>query len=197
MGMCLSLCAVDSATINAVVADPPLIWKVVAPGDDEMYVKARRDAVPWWKRMFGRETGVVSKPVYVGATLFDGDLDKAWHGIHFLLTGTSWSGERPFNFLVLGGAQIGSIDVGYGPARAFTPAEVQELSEVLRSIDEKELRSRFDPAKMMKLNIYPEIWDRDADEDDTIGYCIEYYAELLSFLKKASEHSAGMILYLS
>jgi hypothetical protein len=51
----------------------------------------------------------------------DGDelgVDKAWHGIHVLLTGTAWEGSFPLNFTVSGGKEIGDVDVGYGPARA-------------------------------------------------------------------------------
>lgn len=28
---------------------------------------------------------------------------------------------------------------------------------------------------MVKKEIYPEIWDRDPKDDDTLGYLIEYY----------------------
>src|SRR5687768_15824950 len=28
------------------------------------------------------------------------DLDKAWHGLHFLFTGTEWEGDEPACFLV-------------------------------------------------------------------------------------------------
>ena len=54
----------------------------------------------------------------------DFDIDKAWHGIHYLLTGTAWEGAAPLNFLVAGGRPVGDVDVGYGPARAFSGAEV-------------------------------------------------------------------------
>jgi hypothetical protein len=52
------------------------------------------------------------------------DLDKAWHGIHWLLTGTADSGSEPLCYLLAGGTQIGDIDVGYGPARSFSAEEV-------------------------------------------------------------------------
>ena len=31
------------------------------------------------------------------------EVDKAWHGLHFLLTGTAWEGDFPLNFIVSGG----------------------------------------------------------------------------------------------
>ncbi len=51
----------------------------------------------------------------------EADLDKAWHGIHYLLTGTAWKGEPPLCYLVRGGQTIGDVEVGYGPARVSTP----------------------------------------------------------------------------
>ncbi|MGE3908388.1 MAG: DUF1877 family protein, partial [Chloroflexota bacterium] len=48
------------------------------------------------------------------------ELEKNWHALHWLLTGSKWEGEPPLNFIVLGGAGIGDVDVGYGAARAFT-----------------------------------------------------------------------------
>lgn len=42
-------------------------------------------------------------------------MDKAWHGIHYLLTGTAWEGDPPLNFLVTGGREVGTEEIGIGP----------------------------------------------------------------------------------
>ena len=44
MGMGLSLGSVSDATIQRLLADPALIWQVVAPDDSEMYDRALRSA---------------------------------------------------------------------------------------------------------------------------------------------------------
>ena len=49
---------------------------------------------------------------------------------------------------------------------------------------------------MMKLEIYPTIWDRDPDDDDTLGYCIEYFDELKKAISSAVNNGLGMVLYL-
>ncbi|HLN65323.1 MAG TPA: DUF1877 family protein, partial [Symbiobacteriaceae bacterium] len=49
------------------------------------------------------------------------DVDKAWHGIHFLLNGDPWEGEGPLYDAVLGGDAIGETDGDYGPTRCLTP----------------------------------------------------------------------------
>lgn len=40
------------------------------------------------------------------------DIDKAWHGLHYLLTGTAWEGAPPLNFLAAGGREVGEVESG-------------------------------------------------------------------------------------
>ena len=124
------------------------------------------------------------------------DLDKAWHGIHYLLTGTAWEGAEPLNFIVRGGNEVGDVDVGYGPARVLRSDDVKGITAALKDIDISVLRKRFNPGEMMSLDIYPAIWDRDQEDDDTLGYCIEYYNELYRFLSNAARNSMGVVLYI-
>ncbi len=50
---------------------------------------------------------------------------------------------------------------------------------------------------MMTKGIYPEIWDRDPKEDDTLGYLMEYVGILRGFLAQASSEGRGLVVYLS
>lgn len=194
MGMCLGICAVNDETVRAVLADPPMIWKVLAPDDEETYLRARSAGESWLSRLFGTKKVAPLVSAKVSAPTREADLDKAWAGIHYLLTGTACKGNKPLNFLVRGGEEVSGIDVGYGPARALYSAEIKEINNALSMINEAELRNRFNPSEMMKLKVYPEIWDRDTDEDDTIGYCVEYYAELRAFIAEAAKEGSGAII---
>jgi len=130
----------------------------------------------------------------------DLDIDKAWHGIHFLLTGTAWEGDGPLAFVVNGGTPIGDEDghdVGYGPARGFTSGEVREIAEALAGIDSKDLDGRFDPAAMTKAEVYPSIWDRAPEEDDTLGYLREHYVVLRSFVTEAAAAGQALLVWLN
>jgi hypothetical protein len=55
------------------------------------------------------------------------DIDKTWHVIHFLLNGDPWNGMQPLANVVLGGTQISTEDLGYGPARYLTISEVRDV----------------------------------------------------------------------
>jgi hypothetical protein len=89
------------------------------------------------------------------------------------------------------------VDVGYGPARAFRSTEVQAIAEALDRSPPEMLRERFDPKTMMDDGVYPEIWDRDPAEDDTLGYLLQYYDDLRGFVRRRAERREGMLVYLN
>ncbi|HZI50489.1 MAG TPA: YfbM family protein [Terriglobia bacterium] len=198
MGMYLELIPLSNENISKVLQDPPLVWKVVAPDDPEPYETARKEAssAGFFSKLFGGR-----RPPDPALTLSDGEgdsaslsLDKAWHGIHYMLTRSAWEGEEPLNFLVSGGKEVGDLEVGYGPARVFTPDQVQRIHSALRPLDEAFLRGRFNPTEMMKLEIYPEIWDRDPSDDDTFGYCMENFTGLKDFIETAAGRKIGLLV---
>lgn len=201
MGMILGLTTLSDANIKRVLDVPVLIWNVIAPDDPDLVEKAPvpQSRPSFLARLFGRNTAPET-PSKIECLQFveyernEIDLDKAWHGIHFLLTGTNWAGDPPMNFLLDGGTQVGDIDVGYGPARAFHAAEVAAIDKAIQSISEEDLRNRFAPDKMMKEGIYPEIWDRDPEEDDTLGYLLEYYSTLREFIHDAALRNVGVVI---
>src|ERR687886_1528689 len=82
-------------------------------------------------------------------------LNKAWHAIHFVLTGSRLGGEAPLNFLVDEGTPIGEIDVGYGPARVLTSTQVRDLAAALARVDPDALGQRLDLAMLETESIYP------------------------------------------
>lgn len=207
MSMILGLVAVRDADVDRLLADPVLVWRVVSPDNPELYEQARKAARPpsFLGRLFrGNKAAAPAEGgpgpaelAFDAAEAIRTDLEKSWHGIHYLLTGTAWEGDPPLNFLVLGGRVVGDIDVGYGPAHALTAAETRSAVDGLARLSDDELRGRFDPADMMKRKIYPEIWDRDPDEDDTLEYLMENVGALREFLAQVVGRNQGLVVYIS
>lgn len=82
-------------------------------------------------------------------------IDKAWHGVHYLLSGKAEPGADLASQAVMGGTEVGD-DLGYGPARYFEPDRVAAIAkELSRPSLEAEMTARFDPDQMMQLGIYP------------------------------------------
>lgn len=122
------------------------------------------------------------------------EIDKAWHGLHFLLTGTAWEGAFPLNFIATGGQEVGD-DLGYGPARALTSAEVQKVDAALEPLTRAEPGRRFDAARMTELEIYPFGWSDDPDGE--LEWLRDSYAELRAFVRRTAKRRSALLVYLS
>lgn len=124
------------------------------------------------------------------------NLDKAWHGIHFLLCGSAWRGAFPLGFILVGGTPVGEVDLGNGPARVFRPAEVAEIAEALELINRTDLRSRFNAKVFAKNEIYPDIW-REPRDQCLDSYVLDYFDALKEFVFSARDAGNGLIVYLN
>jgi hypothetical protein len=127
----------------------------------------------------------------------DIDIDKAWHGLHFLLTGDAWGGSFPWSFLIDGGTQVGDVDVGYGPARGFRSSEVKQIADALNSVDPAALAGRFDPEKMARAEVYPGIWDREEDEAENLQYLMNAFEAVRDFITGAAEVDEALLIHLN
>jgi hypothetical protein len=126
------------------------------------------------------------------------DVDKAWHCLHFLLTGTAWEGEPPLDFIVRGGIEVGD-DVGYGPARAFASPALKAIADALDGVEPDDLVARFDAAKMDQLEIYPSggwaIVNPRSEEE--CGYFSGAFDALKDLARRGRETRQGLLVWLS
>lgn len=120
------------------------------------------------------------------------DLDKSWHAIHYLFTGTDRKGNFPEAFLLEGGNTIGIVDVGYGPARSFSAEEANQIASYLKSASDAELRRRLNLPKMASLELYPFTWEQE-NEEDVWSYIHPYLQELRTFITTTACNEALLI----
>lgn len=199
MSMVGNLARISSATREALHARPELITRFLYPDTPE--APARQPG--FLARLFGAKpatAGRSTEPVPALEPLADVDMlmiDKAWHALHFLFTGTAWEGEPPAGFLVTGGSKIGEVDVGYGPARSFTPAEVQDIAAFLDAQAEDELRSRIDVEAMQALDIYPSVWSEDTDIEEEWEHLAASFRDMKEFVGRAARENLSMIVYIN
>lgn len=126
------------------------------------------------------------------------EVDKAWHALHFFLTGTAWGGEAPLNFIAVGGVAIGDEDVGYGPARALRRDGLVALARALGGITEQTLLDRYDGARMRELQIYPGRWaDLGARKDDELEYFTSAYERVAALVNKGAESGRALLVWIS
>jgi hypothetical protein len=120
------------------------------------------------------------------------DLDKAWHGIHFLLTGSAWETTPGAGEAVLGGDPIGD-DLGYGPARLLPADRVQLVAAALGELTADALRARFDPSALLAEAIYPQVWD----DDDFVNYLAPNFLSLQAFYLAAAQDEQAVLLVIT
>jgi hypothetical protein len=119
------------------------------------------------------------------------DVDNAWHGIHFLLTGQAdEDAVLPLGFM-FAGTPIPETDVGYGPATALFSREVREVAAALGDLQSDVLRARYDPSRMNELGVYPSIWHHDPD-DDPLAYLLDYYEPLRRLALRGAAQATGL-----
>ena len=124
------------------------------------------------------------------------DIDKSWEGILFLLTGQSLAeADHPLAAVLFSGQIVDeNQDLGYGPAHYVTPEQVSEINAQISKISFADLEQKFDPAKMMELGIYPEIWDED---DEAIDYLSENYNLIRDIYEKAAANGEAIITFIN
>lgn len=180
MGMTMTLAAVDGGRLADLVADPAAVDAFL----DEVDAAYARTApgVP------GPAAAAEAEAREVAC-----DLDKAWHAIHWLLTGEAEEAPLPAGGL-LGGLPVGE-DLGYGPARVLTPEETTGFAALLAEADRATLFGRFDFAALEKAGIYPPVWGR-RDHGD-MSYVLDYADDLRAFVAARAERGEGLVIVLA
>jgi hypothetical protein len=120
------------------------------------------------------------------------DIDKAWHGVHFLLTGTAEEAPGPLGQVVLGGTEIGE-DIGHGPARYLLPDAVDTVATALEAASSDELRRRYDAAALEAAEIYPGGWN----EPDKVDWVLEAFEDVRRFYRAAARRKSGVLVFLA
>jgi hypothetical protein len=119
------------------------------------------------------------------------DLDKQWHGVHHLLTGSAGATDDPLSIIIGGFEEVGP-DNGYGPAWIIPAEAIASCHARLSLLGDDELRTRFDPQAMAIENVY--LADLFIEEgDEALGFLMEDIRRLRAFVAKAAAQSLNAI----
>lgn len=121
------------------------------------------------------------------------DLDKAWDGLLFLLTGEGVGGTghvlRP---VYLTGQLIDpEQDFGAGPAHYLKASDVALVNQHLQKQTAETLEAHYDADALMAAAIYPTAWA----EDDAF-YLVDAYRRLQTFYQTATEAEQAVISFI-
>ena len=116
-------------------------------------------------------------------------LEKSWHSLHYLLTGSAQEVDSPLGNAILGGKEIGP-DMGYGPARFLDASQVQEVSSALNKVSNHDLARRFDLRAMTAAKVYA------CDDEGELKLAQHYFQHLVKYYAEAARQGNAMLLYI-
>lgn len=98
--------------------------------------------------------------------------------------------EHDFDVIVLEAGEISP----YG-GQIVMPTYAAEVSAALAQLDETMLRSRFNPTRMIELNLHPGDWTQNADE--RLEILIRLFGQVRTLYAAAAESGHGVLFYLA
>jgi hypothetical protein len=197
--MYLAIYAVSDATIERLHADPPLAWRVMDPERPGLEAQARAELQPrpgLFARVFKGAKPEPPPPPPLELAPGEGDLgpagdyEKSWHGLHYLLTGTSDEGEPPLNFLMGGGREL-ELQDGETPLLTHGSAETRRIADALARLSDEALRRRVNLAEMNQLEIYPG-WD-----EENVEHLLEDARRLRGTVADVARRGLGLLVSIS
>jgi len=125
------------------------------------------------------------------------DIDKSWEGILFILTGQNLQTlDHPLGAALFSGQVVDDDqDLGYGPAHYLTPDQVIEINEQLAAFTAEEVKTRYNPAKMTELSIYPGVWEKE--DGQIFEYLLEWFLEVKQIYATASSEKQAIITFMN
>lgn len=149
-------------------------------------------------------TNFAAAPDAVHETIFDQsadgrvvDFDKAWHALHFILTGDSGKTDHPLSLLVATDEDlIGTDENGLGGYWQADPARVRAFADALAAISDDELARRYDPAAMVAEYVYlSDLFEEEGEQ--ALPYVMQGVPALRRFADQAAQDSNYVIGILS
>jgi hypothetical protein len=139
----------------------------------------------WWQRLL-RRTPDLPREILDTSQPMRTDLDKAWHGLHFLLTGSAGEAPLPQGMIFAANRHL------HGSSYLLSPEDVAECHRYLSALTDDEIAGRYDPNEMARLDLYPNTWLRDGDEG--LGYLLGNLQTLRAVLRDCVDEGQGLVV---
>jgi Domain of unknown function (DUF1877) len=121
------------------------------------------------------------------------DIDKSWHGIHFILTGENMDmgmgGEPPACLVIMGGRLVHD-----GPVRYLSAVEVAEIAAFVERFTPEQFRSQFDEVASTANAM--NVWRGD-DPAELVKPFVEDYSSLRTYYIEAGKVGSAMLCWIA
>ena len=121
------------------------------------------------------------------------DFDKAWHALHFMLTGESGVAAHPLNLLVASEEELrGADEMGFGGYWLAEPGDVHRFAASLSELSDEAIASKYDPAAMSTEHVYlSDVFEEEGAE--ALPYILQGLPRLRALAAKASHNNDYII----
>ena len=204
MGMTCTLHRVAAARIDGLIGSPASVRAFLEADDENWIISRPKGLIGFLLRLtpMSVETATPKEPLTPEdmdrLRETECDLEGAWHGLHFLFTGTAWEGNEPACYLVQGGEDLGDDDFDV-PLRLLRPEHVRDFNRVLGDLSEDELRRRYDPKRMTGLKIDSVgLWQSATAPAGVVpALLLEAFNELRVFTGRAAAAGDAIVVHLA
>ncbi len=191
MGVCFVAYSVSRSNLALILADPPLVWRVLDTESDASYLKqlAAENRPTLLQRLFGTPK---SAPEPKSLSFSEGelrelDVDKAWDGLRLCIRQCAPNAPDFFE----GDGQVGSFEISYGPALYAKSETIADFATALEGINEVSLLDKLRSADFKDVYLSG-VWKRQ--DEDARSYLLENFRELQAFAKHCVAHKHAAIL---
>ncbi len=182
MGISCVAYAISDGNIRRVLADPPLVWRLIEPEDVELYLAEAGAAG-------GRRPDVPDLD-YSGHERYLLDLDRLWDGLGACLK--SCAPRMPCFFD--DARPLGHIDVGYGPALYHHADAMARIADACAGISAGQLQASLKTADFEGVYL-GDLWQAGGAE---LATCLQdCFAEFQAFAAFTARHGLGAVIHMT
>ncbi|MFX3631466.1 MAG: YfbM family protein [Candidatus Pristimantibacillus sp.] len=121
------------------------------------------------------------------------DIDKAWQGIHYVLTGKDYDGVQPLgNVVPMLDDQ--SLDLHDFSVFYLYPEQVKAAVEAISEYSQEQFTDKFEQNNPIEEQVYPA--GSDEDYQEFLEYLFQYFTALQSFYRSIAAAGNGVIFYI-
>ncbi len=117
-------------------------------------------------------------------------LDKSWHGLHFLVTGRAYGGEPPLAWAVRGKGEYRVGDIG----SYVSASEVVAVASALAAVDGEAILQRLRAGGEETRNLYSV---GDLSDAHVHGHYLNLFCELREFYAEAARRGTAVLCWIA
>lgn len=191
MGIAYCLIRTSVQNVEAIRGRPKAVAEFIYQ-DPDMYEEPK---IGFFAGLFGRPRSAHEQPVPERTDGDETDLDKAWHVVHYLLSGTPGRGDGPLALIGDDLHPLADLDFGLGKPNVISAEMVRAFNEAASVMTDEEFLARYVPSEMPLEELYMGDVIARGDVNDIREYALENFQILKAFVQQATESGEAIITY--